>query len=137
MLEGVAIELCVVVEVAGVRKEIIAGAEHIAAADIRARQSHLLGAGNLEAVLGLAVERFAHFVAQVGVGVLIANNLHSVGHARRAMVGGQHHFVAHRSNTTEHLGRRRVAQPTECETTVGCLIFGELAPHLALGAGVG
>ena len=88
MLEGVAIELCVVVEIVRVRKEIIAGAEHIAAADIGARQSHLFGAGNLEAVLRLAVECFAHFLAQVGVGVLIANNLHGVGHARRAMVGG-------------------------------------------------
>ena len=63
MLEGVAIELCVVVEIVRVRKEIIAGAEDIAAADIRARQSYLLGAGNLEAVLRLAVECFAHFVA--------------------------------------------------------------------------
>lgn len=109
MLEGVAIELCVVVEVVGVRKEIIAGTEDIAAADIGARQSHLLGAGDFKAVLGLAVECFAHFVAQVGVGVLIANNLHGVGHARRAVVGGQHHFVAQRSDTAEHLGRRRMA----------------------------
>ena len=37
VLEGVAIELCVVVEIVRVRKEIIAGTEHIAAADIGAR----------------------------------------------------------------------------------------------------
>ena len=88
MLEGVAIELCVVVEIVRVRKEIIAGTEYITATDIGARQSHLFGARNLKAVLGLAVECFAHFVAQVGVGVLIANNLHGIRHAPNPLIGG-------------------------------------------------
>ena len=108
MLEGVAIELCVVVEIVRVRKEIIAGAEHIAAADIGARQSHLFGARNLKAVLGLTVECFAHFVAQVGIGVLVADDLHGIGHTRGAVVGGEYDFVAQRSDTAEHLGCRRV-----------------------------
>ena len=109
MLEGVAIELCVVVEVVGVRKEVLSRAEDIAAADIRTRQTHLLRTGDLEAVLGLAVERFADFVAQVGIGVLVADDLHRIGHTRGAVVGGEHNFVAQRSDTAEHLGCRRVA----------------------------
>jgi hypothetical protein len=35
MLEGVAIELCVIIKIVGVREEIIARAEYIAAAHIR------------------------------------------------------------------------------------------------------
>ena len=109
MLEGVAIELCVVVEVVGVRKEVLSRAEDITAADIRTRQTYLLWTGDLKAVLRLAVECFADFVAQVGIGVLVADDLHRIGHARSAMVGGEYDFVAQGSNTAEHLGCRRVA----------------------------
>ena len=94
MLEGVAVELCVVVEVIGVCKEVIARTEDITAADIGAGQSDLLGAGDLEAVLRLAVECFAHFVAKVGIGVLVTDDLHGVGYARGAVVGGEYDLVA-------------------------------------------
>jgi hypothetical protein len=87
MLEGVTVELCVVVEVVGVCKEIATRAEDIATAHIWTWQSYLLGTGNFKAVLGLAVQRFPYFIAQVGVGVLIANNLHGIIHACGAMVG--------------------------------------------------
>ena len=78
MLEGVAVELCVVIEVVGVCKEIATRTEYITAAHIRAWQSHLLWASNLEAVLRLAVECFSHLVAQVGIGVFVANDLHGI-----------------------------------------------------------
>ena len=50
----------------------------------------MLRTGDLEAVLRLAVERFADFVAQVGVGILVADDLHRIGHTRGTMVGGEH-----------------------------------------------
>ena len=88
MLECIAVVLCIVVEVVGVGKEIIACTEYIAAADIRTWQSHLFWTRNLEAVFRLAVECFAHFIAQIGVGILVANNLYSIRDTRSAMVGG-------------------------------------------------
>jgi hypothetical protein len=63
MLEGVAVELCVVVEVIGVGKEIIVATEYIATTYIRSRQSHLLWTCDFETVLGVAVQCLSHFVA--------------------------------------------------------------------------
>ena len=94
MLESVAIELCVVIEIVWICKEIVTCTENIATAYIWTGQSDLLGAGDLEAVLRLAVECFAHFVAQVGVGVLVTDDLHGVGYARGAVVGGEYDLVA-------------------------------------------
>ena len=103
MLESVAIELCVVIEIVWICKEIVTCTENIATAYIWTGQSHLFRLGNLKTVFRLAVECFAYFVAQVGVGVLVANDLHSVGDTRGTMVGGEHDFVAQGGDTAEHL----------------------------------
>ena len=62
MLESVAVELRIVVEVVGVGKEIVARTEHVAATNVRTWQSHLLRFGYLKAIFGLAVEGFSHLV---------------------------------------------------------------------------
>ena len=105
MLEGVAIELCIVVEVVWVCKEIATRAEYIATAHIRTWQSYLLWTGDFKAVFGLAIQCFAHLIAQVGIGVFVANNLHCIIYARGSVVGSQHYFVAQRGNLAEHLCR--------------------------------
>ena len=74
MLEGVAIELSVMVEVVWIGKKVVACAEHIATADIRTRQSYLFGAFDFEGVLVVAIQCFSHFVSQVGIGVFISND---------------------------------------------------------------
>ena len=56
MLEGVAVELCVVIEIIWIRKEVATRTKNVAATHIGTWQAHLLGFGYLEAVLGLAVE---------------------------------------------------------------------------------
>lgn len=50
MLEGVAVELGIIVEVIWVCEEVRVGAEDIAAAHIWTWQSYLLGSGDFEAV---------------------------------------------------------------------------------------
>ena len=94
MLEGVAVELRVVVEVVGVGKEIVARTEYVAATNVRTWQSHLLRLGYLKAILGLAVKGFPHFVTEVGVGAFVSDNLYGVIHTCGAMVGGQHDLIA-------------------------------------------
>ena len=59
MLESVAVVLRVVIELVGVREEIAAGTEGVAAAHVRTRQSDLLGLVYGEDILGVAVQRFA------------------------------------------------------------------------------
>jgi hypothetical protein len=63
MLEGVAVELRVIVEVIWVGKEIIVATEYIATTYIRSRQSYLFWTGDFETVLGAAIQCFAYFVA--------------------------------------------------------------------------
>jgi hypothetical protein len=94
VLEGVAIELSVVIEVVGVCKEVVSCAEYITAAHIRAWQAHLFRPGNFEAIFGLTIERFSHFVSQVGIGVFVSNDLYGIVDACSAMVGSEYDFVS-------------------------------------------
>ena len=94
MLESVAVELRIVVEVVGVGKEIVARTEHVAANNVRTWQSHLLRFGYLKAILGLAVKGFPHFVTEVGVGAFVSDNLYGVIHTCGAVIGGKYDFVA-------------------------------------------
>ena len=94
MLEGVAVELRVVIEVVGVGKEIVTRTEYVAATNVWTWQSHLFWFGYLKAVFSLAVKGFPHFVTEVGVGAFVSDNLYGVIHTCGAMVGGQHYLIA-------------------------------------------
>jgi hypothetical protein len=52
VLEGVTVELCIVIEVVGVCKEVAARTEDITAIYVWAWQTHLLWLGDLKAVFG-------------------------------------------------------------------------------------
>ena len=90
MLERVTVILSVVVKLIRVSEEIAAGAEGIAAADIRAGQAYALGLLYGEDVLRTAIEGLTDLIADIRVGVLICHYLHGVLHARRTMIGGKH-----------------------------------------------
>ena len=136
MLEGIAIELRIVVEVIGVRKEVAARTEHIATAHIGRWQSHLLRACDFKTVLCTTIQCLTHLVAQVRIGVLIANNLYRIRHACSTMIGREYHFVPQRSNLLEHLRRRRVLKPTQCQTAISRLVIRQLTHHLAVSTRV-
>lgn len=63
MLEGVAIELGVIIEVIGVSEEVVTCAEYITTAHVWTWQTNLLWTCDFKAVFRLEVQRFAHFVA--------------------------------------------------------------------------
>ena len=89
MLEGISVVLRVVVELVGVREEIASGTEGITAAYVRAGQSDLFRMLDGEDILRIAVQRLSHFVADIGVGVLIRNDLHGILDAHRSVIGGE------------------------------------------------
>ena len=90
MLERIAVILRVIIKLIRVREEIAAGAEGITAAHVRAGQADTLGLLDEEHVLRIAVQRFAYFVPDIGVCILIGDDLYGVLHACRTMVGRQH-----------------------------------------------
>ena len=90
MLEGIAVVLGIIIELIGVSEEIAPGAERITAADIRAGQSDALGLVDEEDRLGIAVKRLTDLIPDIGVGVLIRDDLHGILHARGTMIGGEH-----------------------------------------------
>ena len=118
MLEGIAVELGVVIEVVGVGEEVLPGAEDVAGRDVGRRQPHLLRTGYLKGVLALRGQRFADFVAEVGIGIAVADNLHRILHAGRAMVGCENQFVAQLGYTAQESVQRRVLKPSGCQTPI-------------------
>ena len=90
MLERIAIVLGVVIELVRIGEEVIARAERITAAYVRTGQPHPLRLIQRQHVLRTAVQRLADLIADIGVRVLIGDDLYGILHARRAMVGRQH-----------------------------------------------
>ena len=76
MLEGVFVVTHVVVVVVGVGEEGVACGKYVCRADIGCGQMGLAGVFDFKDFLGVVVEVLAQFVAQVGIGVAVANNLH-------------------------------------------------------------
>ena len=122
VLESVAVDLCVVVEVVRVAEEVVACAEYVTGADVGARQSDLEWLLDLIDVLGLAGESFSLFVPQVGVGVLVTYDGHGVGDAYGAVISGKNNFVAESCNPFEESLCGRVLEPRERESTVCALV---------------
>ena len=118
MLEGIAVVLGIVVEVVGVAEEVVARAKHVTAAHVRTRKPHFLGLLYHHHILALAVECLSDLVSEVGVGVLIGNDLHGVLHADGAVVGGEHHFVAQFGNAAEECESGRMAEPREGKAAI-------------------
>ena len=94
MLEGVTIELCIIIKVVWIGEKVITCAEHIATAYVRTGQSHLLWTCDLKDVFIVAIQCLTYFIAQIGVGVFITQYLYCIVYAGGTMVCGQYHFVA-------------------------------------------
>ena len=88
MLEGVLIILHVIVVVVRIGKEVVAGGEHIARGEIRCRELRFLWLFDDEEVLAVVGKVFAELIAQVGVGVAVADNLDRIVGTDAAMIGG-------------------------------------------------
>ena len=100
MLEGVAIILRVVIELVGICEEIISGTKRITATYVRARESDTFGLLNGEHILGRTIERLAHFIADIGIRILIGDDLHGVLNTRGAMIRSEHQGKAQFRSTS-------------------------------------
>lgn len=137
VLEGVTIVLHVVIVVIGISEEVIAVAEDIAVGEIDLWQADLRRYDGFVDLLGVVGKGLPDLVAEVGIGVLVADDLHGVLHADGTVVGGEDHAVAHLGDVLEEVVRRRVAEPAARQRAIRSFGIGQLADHLALGAGVG
>ena len=137
VLEGVAVVLGIVVEVVWVAEEIVSGTEHITAAYVWAWQSDSLWLVDDKDVFAVATECFSDLVAEVGIGIFVADDPDWVFDAYCAVVCGDDDLVSEFGDTAEEFVGRRMAEPTECEASVGGFVVGEFAHHPALCSGMG
>ena len=93
MLECVLIIRHVVVVIVGVGKECVARGKHIGRAEVGGGELSQVWILDDEEVLAVVAQVFAQLVAQVGVGVAVADDLHGLRGADAAMVGGDDDLV--------------------------------------------
>ena len=101
MLEGVAVVLGIVVEVVWVTEEIVSGTEHITAAYVGAGQSDSLWLVDDKDVFAVATECFSNLVAEVGIGIFVADDPDWVFDADSAVVCGDDDLVSEFGDTPE------------------------------------
>ena len=134
MLERVLVIRHVVVVVVGIGEETVASGEDIACADVGRRKMRLMRLLDDKEVLVVVGEILAELIAEIGIGVAVANNLHGLARAHRTVVGGDYHTVVTASEQLEKLGDCRMAKPTEGDTAISRLSVCQLTHHLRLGA---
>ena len=136
MLEGVAVVLDVVVVVVGVGKEVLVLGEDVGRADVGGWQACLAGVADFVDLLGIVGKVLAQFVAQVGVGVLVAHHFHGVVGTHGTVVGGQDYAAIHGCQRAEEFGHGRMAEPTLRDAAVCRLAVGQFAHHAAFRSGM-
>ena len=115
VLEGVVVVLHVVVVVVGVGEEVASRCEDVCARHVEQRQSEAFGLLDFVHLAWVVTEVLAHFVAQVGVGVFVANHLDGVVHSCGAVVGGEHDFPAMLGYALEDFQHITVFKPCDGE----------------------
>ena len=78
MLEGVGVELHVVVVVVGVGEEVAGGGENVGGRHVWSRESEVFGAGDFKHLFRVVGEISTEFVAEIGVGVFFAHDFDGV-----------------------------------------------------------
>ena len=136
MLERVLVVGHVVVVIVGIGKEAVACGKDIAGADIGRRQMGLAGVLDDKEFLIVVGQVLAELVAEIGVGVAVADYLHWFAGAHRTMVGGDYDAIVALRKQFEEVGDCRMAKPTEGDAAICRLGVGQLAHHLRLGAGM-
>ena len=112
MLEGVLVVLHVVIVVIGVSKEVVVVAEDVLVREVHLWKPNLRRDTDLIDLLGIVGEGLADLVAEVGVGVLVSDDLNRGIDSYGAMVGGEHDPIAHLGDVLEEVVGRRVTELT-------------------------
>ena len=137
MLEGIPVVGDVIVVVVRIGKEMITCRKDVFATQVGTGQSYLLRITDLEHLLRIVAEILAHFIPQVGIGVLVANHLLGRIDPNGAMIGGENHFASAGCNPLEQFQGRRVLEPGTGQASVGSLTLCQFPDHLTLGTGMG
>ncbi len=101
VLESIAIVLHVVIVVIGIGEEIILLGEDKFIRQVVVRKPYALGVVDLEYLLGVVVQIFAHLVAEVGICISVSYHSDGVLHLDGTVVCRQHHLVSHLGDALE------------------------------------
>ena len=93
MLERIGVIIDVIIVVVGVGEKIIFLAHYIGLADIHPRQESQLRLLDLEYVFGVITQVLALLITQIGVCILVANDLYRLVHPHGTVVGGYNHLA--------------------------------------------
>ena len=111
MLEGVAIVADVVVVVVGIGEEVIACSKYIGSRYVGGRQHGFARLLDDEEVFRVVGQILAQLIAQVGVGVAVANNLDGIVGTYRTMIGSDDDAIVFLCQLAEQVGNDRMAEP--------------------------
>ncbi len=136
MLESVGVVAHVVVVVVGIGEKVATRGKNVGRTYIRTWQTIFRWLKNFENLFLVVTQCFTNFVAQVGVGVFVADDFYGFVYMNGAVVGRNHHFVALARQFAEQRQRARVLEPRQRERAVGRIGICQFAHHLAVGAGV-
>ena len=137
VLERVFVISHIIVVVVGVCKEIVVCGENVSRADIGRRQSIAFGRFYLVRLFGVVAERFSHFIAEVCIGVFVADNLDGVVDVYGSVVGGENDFEIFLGDFAEKVEGRRVFEPRFGDGPRGGFGRGQFPNHFGVGTGVG
>ena len=122
MLEGVAIELHIVVVVIGISKEARARGKDVSRGKIRRREFQRSRVAHLIYFFCRIVEIFSQLIAQVRVHIAVTHHFAGAIHANRTVVSGQNDLCVTLRQATEEFANGRMAEPRERDGTIGGLI---------------
>src|SRR5574344_2517817 len=125
MLEGVFEIGYIVIIVVGVGEKRVAGGKHVCRAQVGRGQLCLFGVFDFGYLFGVVAEGLAQFVAQVGVGVAVADNLDGIVGADAAMVCGDDYLVVAACQVFEELSHHGMAKPAEGDAAVSRFVVGK------------
>ena len=137
MLEGVAVVGDIIIVVVGIGEEVVARSKDVARRQVGRGQEGLGGVLDDKEVLGVIGQILAQLVAQIGIGVAVADNLDGIGSPNATVVGGDDDAVVSLCQQAEQIGDDRMAEPRQGDGTVGRLVISQLAHHLRLSTGMG
>ena len=122
MLEGVAIELHIVVVVIGISKEARARGKDVSRGKIGRRKFQSSRIAHLIDFFWRIVEVFSQLIAQIRVHIAVAHHFAGAIHANRTVVSGEDDFSITLRQATKEFANGRMAEPRERDGTISCFV---------------
>ena len=130
MLERVLIVRHVVVVVVGICQEGVARSENVRRGEVGRRQLRIVRILDNKHFLRLAVKILAEFVAQVGVGIAVADYLYGLRSPDTSVVCSDDNGTVGLCESLKQLANYRMPEPLEGYAAISRLVVGKLTHHL-------